>query len=476
MTLHSTYTQLPAGLFDECAAERFAAPALIKFNAALATELGFELEGKSDAELAQIFAGQVLLPGSRPLALAYAAHQFGHFVPQLGDGRALLLGEVKTPAGKHYDIQLKGSGRTKYSRSGDGRAALGPVLREYLVSEAMHRLGVPTTRALAAVSTGELVYRETPLPGAIVTRVASSHLRIGTFQYLACRQDTQGLKALLDYAVERHYPELKHSEARALDFVGAVARRQAKLVAQWMGLGFIHGVMNTDNMTVSGETIDYGPCAFMDQFNFHQVYSFIDKNGRYAYGNQPKILVWNLTRLGECLVPLLEVPEEEAIQQLTAELQKVPALFEAELHGVMAKKLGLQGPDGTGEILQAFFDYLTHERLDFTQSFRQLAALATDQPHSFPRTEEFQRFEKLWRPKLRGSRTLAQELEAVNPIYIPRNHQIEAAIQLAERGDFTKFHELHQVLSDPFTARPEYAGHALPPEEHQKVRNTFCGT
>lgn len=421
----------------------------------------------SEEELAQIFSGAKTLEGSEPISLAYAAHQFGHFVPQLGDGRALLLGEIIDPEGRRFDLQLKGSGQTIYSRNGDGRSALGPVFREYILSEAMHKLGVPTTRALAAVLTGEEVYRETPLPGAIFTRVASSHLRIGTFQFLSVRKDIPGLKALLDYAINRHYPEIKSEENKALLFLRKVASAQTKLVAHWMSLGFIHGVMNTDNMSISGETIDYGPCAFMDHFDYYKVYSFIDRHGRYAYGNQPKILMWNLSRLADCLIPIMDAPQETAIKMLNNELSSLPKMFEEEFNLRMATKFGLEYQAGDEEIFEAFFEYLQSEKLDFTLSFRKLG-----EDSYFPSTELYKKFEAVWKAR----HPEISQLSKVNPIFIPRNHQVERVIQDALQGDFDSFHEMNKVLSSPFHEQKDFAHYSLPPKDEEVVKNTFCGT
>lgn len=426
----------------------------------------------SEEELAQIFSGAKTLEGSEPISLAYAAHQFGHFVPQLGDGRALLLGEIIDPEGRRFDLQLKGSGQTIYSRNGDGRSALGPVLREYILSEAMHKLGVPTTRALAAVLTGEEVYRETPLPGAIFTRVASSHLRIGTFQFLSARRDISGLKALLDYAINRHYPEIESEENKALLFLRKVATAQTKLVAHWMSLGFIHGVMNTDNMSISGETIDYGPCAFMDHFDYDKVYSFIDRHGRYAYGNQPKILMWNLSRLADCLIPLINAPEAEAIEMLNQELMTLPRAFEKEFNERMALKFGLDYQAGDEEIIKSFLEYLQAENLDFTLSFRKLGK----DESFYPQSEAFKRFDSLWRARIRIDDDLKEKMDSINPLFIPRNHLVENVIQEALKGNFETFHEMNKVLENPFSEQSDYSHYTQPPKPNEVVKNTFCGT
>lgn len=472
MKFHPSYQTLPPHLYSAGRAAAFSKPKLIKFNSDLSSKLGLGLESKSDEELAQIFSGAKVMEGSDPISLAYAAHQFGHFVPQLGDGRALLLGEILDPQGKRFDLQLKGSGQTIYSRNGDGRSALGPVLREYILSEAMNKLGVPTTRALAAVLTGEDVHRETPLPGAIFTRVASSHLRIGTFQFLAARKDIPSLKALLDFAINRHYPEIKGEKNEAVLFLKKVAATQTKLVAHWMSLGFIHGVMNTDNMSISGETIDYGPCAFMDYFEYYKVYSFIDRHGRYAYGNQPKILMWNLSRLADCLIPLIDAPEEKAVEMLNHELMALPQAFEKEFNERMAQKFGLEYMAGDEEIIKTFLEFLQAEKLDFTLSFRKLC----DPDTFFPRTDAFKRFESLWRARVSLSPDVKLRINSTNPLFIPRNHQVERVIKNALKGNFETFHEMNKVLRKPFSEQDEYTHYTLPPNENEIVKNTFCGT
>jgi uncharacterized protein YdiU (UPF0061 family) len=477
MKLDCTYKTLPELFYHSSKAEAFSNPKLIKFNFDLSKKLGLALHNYSSEELSSIFSGQTLLEGCAPYSLAYAGHQFGHFVPQLGDGRAMVLGEVLNTEGQRFDIQLKGAGRTIYSRNGDGKSALGPVLREYIVSEAMYHLGVPTTRSLAAVITGDMVYREHSQPGAVLTRVASSHIRIGTFQYIASRGDVPALKALLDYAVGRHFHELIEQDNTAFKFFQSVIRGQVRLVAQWMSLGFIHGVMNTDNMTISGETIDYGPCAFMDHFDFNQVYSFIDRNGRYSYGNQPKILMWNLARLADCLIPLVESNEEEAVELLNHELSLIPKMFQSEFHKILAGKFGVKNETGIEEILRTWFDYLQKENLDFTQSFRNLSDLAiAGECNFYPQTELFRSFQSHWKPRLLDTKDLKQRMDAVNPFFIPRNHQIEKAINNALLDNYTLFNQLNDVLSTPFSERPEFSYFSNPPKHEEKIKNTFCGT
>lgn len=483
MKFDNTFINLPKEFFAAAAPAKFSAPQLLKFNDQLAAQLGLDLTAFSQSELANIFVGQMMLTGSTPIAMAYAGHQFGHFVPQLGDGRAMLLGEVVDPQGRRFDIQLKGAGQTVFSRNGDGRSALGPVMREYIISEAMFHLGVPTTRALAATITGDLVYRETPLPGAILTRVAAGHIRIGTFQYLAAKGDIAGLKTLLDYSIKRHYPEIMGQANSARLFLKKVAAAQASLIAQWMGLGFIHGVMNTDNMTISGETIDYGPCAFMDNFNFNQVFSFIDRNGRYAYANQKDIAMWNLSRLADSLIPLVHADQNTAMASLNEELSTLPELFNKAWGQQMAAKLGLLTYQKNDEqLIQKWLNYLQSEQLDFTLSFRLLANRLEGHEDiaSFKATEKFDDFLTLWklRLKIQGKdiSSTKNQMNSINPIYIPRNHQVERAIQSALDGDYSIFHELIQVLKQPFQRQREFANYQSPPLPEERVAETFCGT
>jgi len=469
-----------------------AKPTLIKFNVALARELGMVVDGVSDAELANVFSGNALPAGAEPLAMAYAGHQFGHFVPQLGDGRAIWLGELRTAAGERFDVQLKGSGRTAYSRGGDGRAALGPVLREYLVSEAMHRLGVPTTRALAAVATGEEVARERPLPGGVITRVARSFIRVGTFEYFASRGKVEAVKKLADYVIARNYPELTGAEKPYVALLTHVIARQARLIAQWMQLGFIHGVMNTDNMSIAGETIDYGPCAFMDGFDHERKFSSIDHHGRYAYNSQPGIGLWNLVRLAETLLPMLADDANEAVKTAEQHLDTYQGQYEAAWLAGMRAKLGLTAGAGSDEedraLIGALFDIMDNNEADFTLTFYHLSRLgahAGERDHEarnlFARREQFDDWVARWRDRLmretQGDEARRAGMQAVNPAYIPRNHQIEAAIRAAEdHGDFSVFHALHAVLQNPHAEQPGKERYRLPPAPEEVVSKTFCGT
>ena len=482
---------LPATCHARVLPTPVAAPGLIAFNAPLAAELGISTAGASPAELAGIFSGNTVPEGAASVALAYAGHQFGGFSPQLGDGRAILMGDVVDRHGQTRDLQWKGTGRTPFSRGGDGRAALGPVLREYLLSEAMHALGVPTTRALAAVTTGEQVLRDSPLPGGIVTRVAASHLRIGTFQYFAARRDFTTLQALVKEAIERHYPALAQADNPALALLEAVADRQSALVAKWLGLGFIHGVMNTDNMTLSGETIDYGPCAFMEAFAPDTVFSAIDTHGRYAYAEQPRILQWNLARLAEALLPLMAEDPEQAIAPAMAILETVPErVSHYWLAGFRAKVGLITAEEGDAELVNGLLQAMHAVEADFTLTFRQLAAAAGGQtpelaglhPGLAPWIAQWQtrlarEQEPGLEPNLSAPQRRAAAMLATNPLFIPRNHRVEEAIRAAEdEDDFAPFLRLLEVVTNPWdyvTHRLPYAAAALPAE---RVTRTFCGT
>src|SRR6267142_2742138 len=492
MTVHfpfqNTYSALPANFFARVAPTPVAAPRLIKLNRALAVHLGLDPDLLDSPEGAEILAGKRLPDGADPIAMAYAGHQFGHFVPQLGDGRAILLGEVIDKDGVRRDIQLKGSGPTPFSRRGDGRAALGPVLREYIVSEAMFKLGIPTTRSLAAVMSGESVMRETALPGAVLTRVAASHIRVGTFQFFAARGDTDGVRRLADHVIGRHYPQLADAERPYHALLDRVIARQADLVARWLRVGFIHGVMNTDNTSISGETIDYGPCAFMDHYDPAMVFSSIDELGRYAYANQPRIALWNLTRLAECLLPLLGDEQDKAIEQAQSALGNFVETFDAAYQAGLRKKLGLStARDDDRALAQDFLDAMAKNQADFTQTFRRLsdAALTPAEDNKvrelFADPNAFDEWAGRWRrrigdePQAPAARQTA--MRSVNPAFIPRNHLIEAVIEAAvNRDDFAPFEELLTVLSKPYEDQPEFARYAEAPEPHQRVLRTFCGT
>ncbi|WP_456762986.1 protein adenylyltransferase SelO [Bradyrhizobium sp. USDA 4011] len=490
MTIHfpfqNTYSALPANFFARVAPTPVASPRLIKLNRPLAVQLGLDPDLLSTPEGAEILAGKRLPDGADPIAMAYAGHQFGHFVPQLGDGRAILLGEVIDKHGVRRDIQLKGSGPTPFSRRGDGRAALGPVLREYIVSEAMFALGIPTTRSLAAVVTGEPVMRETALPGAVLTRVAASHIRVGTFQFFAARGDTDGVRALADHVIARHYPELKDAAQLYHALLAGVMARQAALVARWLLVGFIHGVMNTDNTSISGETIDYGPCAFLDAYNPAQVFSSIDEMGRYAYANQPRIALWNLTRLAECLLPLLDGEQEKAIEQAQVILGEFPEKFTAAYQAGLRAKVGLiTARDGDEALIQDLLDAMARNAADFTLTFRHLGEAASgdaaDARAQFTDPAAFDEWAGRWRARLALEQQTPAErkaaMHAVNPAFIPRNHRIEAVIAAAVNNeDYAPFEDLLTVLAKPFEDQPQYAAYADPPLPEQMVTQTFCGT
>ncbi|CDZ53079.1 protein adenylyltransferase SelO [Neorhizobium galegae] len=481
----NSYARLPDRFFASVYPEPVEGPKLLKFNGSLAEELGVEADFSDPARPAAILAGNVVPPGAMPIAMAYAGHQFGNFVPQLGDGRAILLGEVVDRKGKRRDIQLKGAGPTPYSRRGDGRAALGPVLREYIVSEAMNALGVPATRALAAVATGEQVYREAVEQGAVFVRVAASHVRIGTFQFFAARGDNEGIKLLADYVIERHYPELKTAENTYLALLQGVAVRQADLIARWMGIGFIHGVMNTDNMTISGETIDFGPCAFLDEYDPMKVFSSIDQGGRYAYRNQPGIGQWNIARLAECLLPLLGEDEEKAVEAANAVLKAFGERFQKEWIGVFRAKIGLATEaDGDGDLIQALLAAMHEGQADFTLAFRRLSDAAEGEEEAFLQCfadpDKARAWLADWRERLtteaRPVGELADALRSVNPAVIPRNHKVQEALSAASYGDYSFFERLLEALEKPFEERPESLRYMQPPKPEERVTQTFCGT
>ena len=484
----NSYSRELDGFYAPWKGEVAPAPHMVQFNHELARELGLDADALDSDVGAAIFSGSSAPEGSAPLAQAYAGHQFGGFVPQLGDGRALLIGEVIDRSGRRRDIHLKGSGRTPFSRGGDGKAVLGPVLREYLIGEAMHALGVPTTRALAAVTTGEMVFREGPKPGAVLARVASSHLRVGTFQFFAARGERERVAQLLDYAVARHFPDLVEADDKAIRFLRGVVERQAELIARWLHVGFVHGVMNTDNTTISGETIDYGPCAFIDAYDPGAVFSSIDHGGRYAFARQPVIAHWNLARLAETLLPLVDADDpERAIERCTDEINAFPEKHEAFWIRGMGRKLGLASTEpGDVDLVEGLLRVLQENAVDYTSFFRRLAdAVRGDEAGVralFDEQSTLTSWLEQWRERLARESGNAEEraegMDAVNPIYIPRNHKVEQALHAAEsgEGDLEPFQKLLEVLSEPFTARAgleEYEGPA-PAEFPEYV--TYCGT
>jgi serine/tyrosine/threonine adenylyltransferase len=487
-TLDYSYARLPDRFFARLGPTPVVAPRLIRLNEKLARQLGFDPGALATPEGLEILAGNRVPENGEPIAMAYAGHQFGNFVPQLGDGRAILLGEIIDRDGTRRDIQLKGAGRTPYSRGGDGRAALGPVLREYIVSEAMAALGIPTTRALAAVTTGETVWRETPLPGAILARVASSHIRVGTFQFFAARGDVDAIRSLADHVIGRHYPQSVDAANRYRALLDSIIARQAELVAKWMLVGFIHGVMNTDNMSIAGETIDYGPCAFMDVYHPAAVYSSIDTMGRYAFGNQPRIAEWNLARLAETFLPLLADDEDAAVKEAQAAIGMFFARFETAYATGFRRKLGLFQPHaGDLTLAQDLLDCMGRNSADFALTFRGLcdATVSSEGDVSlrslFDDPSALDDWVERWRHRLaeEGGDANARRvaMRAANPLFIPRNHLVEEVISAAvNNGDFRPFETLLAVLSAPHEDQPEFGRHALAPRPEQIVQQTFCGT
>ncbi|OMP67033.1 protein adenylyltransferase SelO [Domibacillus epiphyticus] len=478
--LDNSYTRLPQSFYTEHTPTAVRKPELAIFNDSLAESLGLKAEELKSEEGAAVMAGSRIPDGALPLAQAYAGHQFGHFT-MLGDGRALLLGEQISPQGVRFDIQLKGSGRTPYSRGGDGRAALGPMLREYIISEAMHALGIPTTRSLAVVTTGEPVIRETELPGAILTRVAASHLRVGTFQYAAKFGTEEELKALADYTLKRHYPEVEENDDRYLSLLQEVIKKQAALIAKWQLVGFIHGVMNTDNMTISGETIDYGPCAFMDTYEPATVFSSIDLHGRYAYGNQPQIGGWNLARFAETLLPLLHDDEEQAVELAQEAISAFPELYQQNWLAGMRAKLGIFNEEEQDKsLVESLLSMMQKQRADYTNTFRALTFNQLEGIALFE-TPEFAEWQTLWQDRLsrqEESKASSQQLmQNSNPAVIPRNHRVEEALEAAvKQGDYSVMERLLAVLSSPYAHSSEQADYTTPPAPSTVPYRTFCGT
>ncbi len=470
ISFDNSYARLPPRFYVRQPPAAVAAPALIAVNAPLARQLGIDPAALTSPEGVAMLAGNTVPDGAAPLAQAYAGHQFGGWVPQLGDGRALLLGEVVDAHGHRFDLQLKGAGPTPFSRRGDGRAWLGPVIREYIVSEAMAALGVPTTRALAAVTTGETVWREEPYPGAVLARVAASHVRVGTFQYFAARDDAEALRILTDHVIVRHYPEADG----ALGLIRAVTAAQARLIARWMSLGFIHGVMNTDNMAVSGETIDYGPCAFMDGYDPGKVFSSIDQTGRYAYGNQPQVALWNLAQFASCLLPLIG-DGAGAVEEATAAIDTFRDIYHAEWLALFRAKIGISTPDdGDRELIEALLVRMAAQGADFTRVFHGLTAGAARD--EFADRDAFDGWAADWRARI-ASEPDAQGLMArTNPAIIPRNHQVASVISAAVSGDYAPFFRLNDALLRPFDDDPDVADLQSAPLEDEVVRRTFCGT
>ncbi|WP_339648810.1 protein adenylyltransferase SelO [Halopseudomonas pelagia] len=485
----NSYVLLPEHFYSKQKLAPVKSPALIRINQALAEQLGISVDWLASPSGLQVLAGNEVAPGSLPIAMAYAGHQFGGWNPRLGDGRATLLGEVIGKDGKRYDIQLKGAGRTAYARGGDGRSPLGPVLREYVISEAMAALGVPTSRSLAAVTTGEYVMREGMLPGGILTRVCSSHIRIGTFQFFAGQNDLEAVKILADHVIARHYPQAADAERPYAALLRAVITRQAELIAQWQQLGFIHGVMNTDNMLVSGETIDYGPCAFMDNYHPNTVYSSIDSGGRYAYGNQPGIGQWNLAWLARALLPLIDKNEELAVQEAQQALDDYVPQYQRAYDGVMAGKIGLSQADaGSKELIEELLQLMAAANADYTLTFRRLAELAAPGGYDGDSVAELAEvpdslcsWVAKWEARLASdsvdARERQQHMLRLNPAYIPRNHLVEEVIRAAvDDHDLAPFHRLVERLAEPCRYDAADARYATPPTPEQVVARTYCGT
>jgi len=452
-------------------------PELIILNEDLAKDLNLNFSGLDKKKLAEIFSGNSLPDGTNSIAQAYAGHQFGHFT-MLGDGRAVLLGEHLVNKNQRFDIQFKGSGRTSFSRGGDGRAALGPMLREYIISEAINALKIPTTRSLAVVKTGEKVVRENLLNGAILTRVASSHIRVGTFQYIAATQNTEDLNTLVDYTIDRHYPEIKSSKNKALDLLSLVMERQCQLVINWMRVGFIHGVMNTDNMAISGETIDYGPCAFMDQYDPKTVFSSIDKFGRYAFSNQPPITKWNLARFAECLIPLIDKDEDAAIKIATGLIDNFQNIYEEKWLNMMRDKLGLFGEDKNDQtLINKLLEWMKNNNADYTNTFCHLMDGEFDD--EIYKNDDFKGWTNEWQKRIKLNNSFDKHLELMkktNPLVIPRNQKVEEALAAADKGNLEKMNKLLKVLSNPYSDQENIIEFQKPAPIGNEKYQTFCGT
>ena len=473
--LQSSYTQISDKLFSELKPDVVTNPSTVIVNNELAEKLGLNLKGISEEDLSNLFSGNSLPHGSKPFAQAYAGHQFGQFTI-LGDGRAHIVGEQVTPDGEIFDIQYKGSGRTPYSRGGDGKAALGPMLREYLISEAMYYLGIPTTRSLAVVETGEKVYREVPLKGSILTRVASSHIRIGTFQFLAAHKDYEGMKSLLDFSIKRHFSNLKFSENLAIEFIKAVMQKQINLIVEWMRVGFIHGVMNTDNSTISGETIDYGPCAFMDHYDANTVFSSIDTQGRYSFANQPSIIQWNLVRLAECLLPLIDKDEKRSIEIAQNLINTFSSLFKDKWLQMMKKKLGIKDQsEDDEELINNLIKWMQQKKPDFTNTFCNLMNYDHADDEEFE-DDEFNNWKREWKKRVESKEYL-DVMISCNPTLIPRNYLVEEALSEAETdGKFDKFNELNEIISSPYQLKKVNIKYLETPSKTSIPYKTFCGT
>tara|TARA_B100001123_G_C15274211_1_gene1011504 strand:- start:584 stop:2047 length:1464 start_codon:yes stop_codon:yes gene_type:complete len=475
----NTYSKLPGSMLTKLAPTPVKAPELIILNHSLSKVLGLDFSSVSDKQLASIFSGNLLPEGSDSIAQAYAGHQFGYFTI-LGDGRAIIIGEHLSKNNKRFDIQFKGSGKTPYSRNADGRAALGPMLREYIISEAMHYLGIPTTRSLAVVKTGENVIRETPLHGAILTRIAESHIRVGTFQFALIAEDKKNLKTLFDYTINRHYPHIKNSKTPAIDLLKIVIEKQIKLITDWMRVGFIHGVMNTDNMTLSGETIDYGPCAFMDLYDPETVFSSIDQNGRYSFFNQPGIAKWNLARFAECLVPLINENNSIAIQEASETVNNFSEIYEKNWFEMMNKKLGLSGEEsGDKKLIMDLLSWMHKNKADYTNTFCFLMNQNLEKNEIY-NEEGFLNWKKQWQARLKINKNSPKEslelMHSNNPLVIPRNHKVEEALDAANNNDLNPLQNLLKILENPYENKENINDYQSPAPASDKIYKTFCGT
>ena len=486
MLFDNSYQNLPQDFFERINPVPVKDPQLIIFNNDLGRSLGID-QKINKKELANIFSGNEILKGSSPIALAYAGHQFGNFVNQLGDGRAVLLGEVSTPNQERFDMQLKGSGQTRFSRQGDGRSPLGPVIREYVVSEAMNALGIPSTRSLAAVTTGEKVFREVFLPGGILTRIAKSHIRVGTFEYFAAQKHTGNLKTLADYTIKRHFPSLKGAANPYLSLLEIVSERQIELISKWMGVGFIHGVMNTDNTSIVGETIDYGPCAFMDEYNPSTVFSSIDAHGRYAFGNQPMIAQWNMACFANSLLALIDKDTEKATSKAQKVINNFPNKMSEAVMSVMCKKIGLDSTKtNSQEALTKLLRIMLDNKSDYTLTFRYLSEIIKGKRDSsfkqqFLEHNQISNWLKEWKELIKdqdlAKKEIVLSMESSNPVFIPRNHLVERAIEAAvENNDFSEMKTLLTILSKPYEEQSKYGEYMKPPKPLEVVHQTFCGT
>jgi len=485
MLFDNSYQNLPQEFFERINPVPVKDPKVIIFNNDLGKSLGIDPK-MSRKDLAKIFSGNELPQGSSPIALAYAGHQFGQFVHQLGDGRAILLGELSTPDQQRYDIQLKGSGQTKFSRQGDGRAPIGPIIREYVISESMNALGIPSTRSLAAISTGEKVFRETLLPGGVLTRIAKSHIRVGTFEYFAAQKNNDHLKTLADYTINRHFPALKEANNSYISLLKTVSDLQIELISKWMGIGFIHGVMNTDNTSIVGETIDYGPCAFMDEYNPSTVFSSIDTHGRYSFGNQPLIAQWNMACFANSLLPLIDDDSEKAVTKAQDVINDFPKNMNEAVMGVMCKKIGLESSEKDAqELVKSFLNIMLDNKSDYTLSFRYLSeSLKSKEDRLKAQFQEHKRLDgwlqkwiKTLKNKKLNKKDVINIMDKANPLFIPRNHLLERIINAAtENNDFSEMKTLLKVFNSPYKEQTENKAYSKPPKSDEIVKQTFCGT